>query len=72
MICSFSYSFNHNRQEAIFAFNAERSGEEKANQVSARAGQSEHQTGLAMDVTSPSVNFQLSTAFGQTKEGSMD
>lgn len=60
---------SYQRQEAIFAFNAEKSGEEKANQVSARAGHSEHQTGLAMDVTSPDVHLQLSVAFENTKEG---
>ncbi|MBI6871243.1 D-alanyl-D-alanine carboxypeptidase family protein [Clostridium aciditolerans] len=40
-----------------------------ANQFSARPGESEHQTGLAMDVSSPSVNNNLTQAFGDTKEG---
>jgi D-alanyl-D-alanine carboxypeptidase len=44
-------------------------GEEAAARFSAKPGQSEHQTGLAVDVTSPSVDFQLSTSFGDTKEG---
>ncbi|MDQ0254740.1 D-alanyl-D-alanine carboxypeptidase [Evansella vedderi] len=57
------------RQQAIFAFNWETHGEERANQYSARAGHSEHQTGLAMDITSQSVNFQISTSFGETEEG---
>lgn len=57
------------RQEAIFAYNANKFGEEQANKYSARPGESEHQTGLAMDVTSRSINFQLIEEFGETKEG---
>ncbi|WP_181349579.1 D-alanyl-D-alanine carboxypeptidase family protein [Thalassobacillus sp. CUG 92003] len=61
---------SYDRQEAIFASNVERYGsEEKANEVSAHAGESEHQTGLTMDVTSPKVDFGLTVEFGQTKEG---
>ncbi|WP_432409628.1 M15 family metallopeptidase [Wukongibacter sp. M2B1] len=40
-----------------------------ANQTSAKPGESEHQTGLAMDVSSPSVNFQLTQYYSQTREG---
>lgn len=40
-----------------------------ANQFSARPGESEHQTGLAIDVSSPSVGNVLSQSFGATKEG---
>ena len=36
---------------------------------SAVPGTSEHQTGLAMDITSQSAKFQLETIFGETKEG---
>ena len=36
---------------------------------SAVPGTSEHQTGLAMDITSQSAKFQLETVFGETKEG---
>lgn len=36
---------------------------------SARPGESGHQTGLAIDVSSPSVNYELETAFADTKEG---
>lgn len=57
-------------QAAIFAHNAERYGsEEAANRVSARPGESEHQTGLAMDVSAPSVGYQLTEALGSTEEG---
>jgi LAS superfamily LD-carboxypeptidase LdcB len=40
-----------------------------ANRFSAKPGQSEHQTGLAMDISSPSVNYKLTQNFAQTKEG---
>lgn len=56
-------------QEAIFKRNAQKYGEQKANTFSARAGESEHQTGLAMDVTSPSIGYALEESFAQTKEG---
>lgn len=42
---------------------------EQANQYSAQPGQSEHQTGLAMDVTSHAMGFQLEPSFADTKEG---
>ncbi|WP_067726445.1 D-alanyl-D-alanine carboxypeptidase family protein [Oceanobacillus damuensis] len=57
------------RQDAIFASNALKHGEEEANTFSARPGESEHQTGLSMDVTSPEVDFELVTEFENTKEG---
>ncbi|WP_257350506.1 M15 family metallopeptidase [Pseudalkalibacillus decolorationis] len=60
---------SYDRQEAIFASNVQQDGEEKANKFSAHPGQSEHQTGLAMDVTSPAVNFELIEKFGETKAG---
>ena len=60
---------SYDRQETIFNSQVERYGLSKANQVSARPGESEHQTGLAMDVTSPKVNFELVQNFGATKEG---
>ena len=60
---------SYDRQKAIFAYNASKYGEAKANQFSARPGESEHQTGLAMDVSSPAVQFDLVEAFGATPEG---
>ncbi|MCT1577422.1 D-alanyl-D-alanine carboxypeptidase family protein [Oceanobacillus kimchii] len=60
---------SYDRQDTIFAANAAENGEKHANKYSARPGESEHQTGLAMDVTSPEVNFSLETEFGETKEG---
>lgn len=60
---------SYERQEAIFKNNIERHGEEHANTYSARPGESEHQTGLVMDVTNQAVNFELIIEFGETKEG---
>ena len=60
-----SYSF----QKLLYDNYVEKEGEEAANKYSAKPGQSEHQTGLAVDVSSPSVDYQLSNEYGQTEEG---
>ncbi|MBP1939643.1 D-alanyl-D-alanine carboxypeptidase family protein [Phocicoccus pinnipedialis] len=44
-------------------------GEEVARTFSAPAGASEHQTGLAIDVTSEDVAYQLVDTFGNTDDG---
>jgi len=56
-------------QTSLFQSYVDRNGEEAANRYSARPGQSEHQTGLVMDVTSESVDYQLTESFGETVEG---
>lgn len=60
---------SYDRQVNIFAANASERGEDYANTYSARPGESEHQTGLAMDVTSSEVNLDLVESFGETEEG---
>jgi LAS superfamily LD-carboxypeptidase LdcB len=61
---------SYTRQNEIFASNIIKYGSATAaNQFSARPGQSEHQTGLAMDISSPSVNFTLTQSYAQTREG---
>ena len=60
---------SYERQKELYTAYVERDGEEAANKYSAQPGQSEHQTGLAMDVTSPDVNFLLNETFGETDEG---
>lgn len=60
---------SYDRQDAIFAANVEEDGEEAANNYSARPGESEHQTGLTMDVTSPDINYDLTISFEDTDEG---
>jgi zinc D-Ala-D-Ala carboxypeptidase len=42
---------------------------DEANTFSAQAGQSEHQTGLAMDVSNGVAGNRLDTSFGDTPEG---
>lgn len=56
-----SYSY----QAGLFGTYAKRDGEEAANKYSARAGKSEHQTGLAIDVVKPGVRM---VNFGSTEE----
>lgn len=60
-----SYDF----QQMLYNNYVSQSGEEAANRYSAKPGQSEHQTGLAVDVSSASVGYQLTDAFGDTNEG---
>ncbi|SES87604.1 D-alanyl-D-alanine carboxypeptidase [Natronincola peptidivorans] len=60
---------SYERQKSIFQQRAAAQGEDVANRTSARPGQSEHQTGLAMDVTTYQVNYRLTAKFGETKEG---
>ncbi len=60
---------SYDTQKWIFENKANKTGEKKANELIARPGESEHQTGLAMDLTSQSVQFDLKEEFGDTKEG---
>lgn len=63
---------SYDRQVEIFERNVENRGFEEANQYSAQPGHSEHQTGLAMDVSSPELSESgdyLSEAFADTSEG---
>lgn len=56
-------------QRGLYEAAVARDGQEWADKYSAVPGSSEHQTGLAMDVTAESVGFQLEEAFGATTEG---
>ena len=60
---------SYNTQKWLFENRANKAGEEEANKLTARPGESEHQTGLAMDITSQSVQFDLKEKFGETEEG---
>lgn len=60
---------SYGTQKWLFENKASEIGEEEANKIIARPGESEHQTGLAMDITSQSVQFDLKTKFGETEEG---
>ncbi|MFD2831117.1 M15 family metallopeptidase [Corticicoccus populi] len=60
---------SYNTQVGLYNNYVANHGQEEADRFSAQPGSSEHQTGLAMDVTSESVNLELSEAFGETDEG---
>jgi zinc D-Ala-D-Ala carboxypeptidase len=60
-----SYEYQH----GLFETEVKKVGREKAMEAVAFPGQSEHQTGLAMDITSRSVQLKLTEEFGLTKEG---
>lgn len=57
------------RQKNIYDRNVSIKGEEEAAKVSALPGTSEHQTGLAIDVSALSVNNELEQSLGDTAEG---
>ena len=56
-------------QKSLFAYYINQHGQEAAERFSAHPGQSEHQTGLAMDVSSASVGYGLEESYGKTAEG---
>ncbi|TDT57251.1 M15 family metallopeptidase [Fonticella tunisiensis] len=56
-------------QKSLFARHAAQLGETEARKISAYPGQSEHQTGLAMDVSCASLGYTLKESFGNTPEG---
>ncbi|MCI3919644.1 M15 family metallopeptidase [Paenibacillus sp. TRM 82003] len=60
---------SYETQKALYAFNARTQGEAHASKYSAVPGASEHQTGLALDVSAASVRYKLIPAFADTKEG---
>ena len=63
---------SYDRQVAIYEQNVKTLGKEKAAMVSAYPGTSEHQTGLAIDITSAdmlSAGDPLTAKFGETKAG---
>lgn len=61
---------SYDRQEELFQQEVEQRGSvEEAAQWVAVPGTSEHQTGLAVDVSAASVNYELVEEFGSTAEG---
>lgn len=56
-------------QKSLFSYYVNQHGEAEAARFSARPGQSEHQTGLSLDVSSASVGYGLEESYGETKEG---
>ncbi len=60
---------SYTRQHAIYTNNVAKRGQEATDQISSRPGHSEHQTGLAMDVTAASVGYALNESLGEKPEG---
>jgi D-alanyl-D-alanine carboxypeptidase len=60
---------SYNTQVSLYSAYVSSKGQESADKLSAKPGQSEHQTGLAMDITCPAMNYQLDDTFGETEEG---
>ena len=60
---------SYQRQDDNFHNKVNTMGEEAAAKLVAYPGNSEHQTGLAMDISSQSANFKLTEQFGETPEG---
>ncbi|WP_340015501.1 M15 family metallopeptidase [Paenibacillus sp. FSL K6-1318] len=60
---------SYQRQVSIYNNNVKTKGQEYTDRVSSVPGRSEHQTGLAIDVSSPSVGNVLEEIFGTSKEG---
>lgn len=56
-------------QKGLFNRYSESHGEAAANRFSARAGESEHQTGLAFDIGGPDKSQWLEESFESTEEG---
>jgi len=56
-------------QKSVFGGNVQDKGSVEANKISALPGQSEHQTGLAIDLTNNVPEDQLVESFGNSKEG---
>lgn len=68
LFCCSGYR-SYETQAGLYSGNVDAYGVDGAELISARPGMSEHQLGLAMDVTSASVGFDLSESFGSTSEG---
>ncbi|MBC1501399.1 M15 family metallopeptidase [Listeria weihenstephanensis] len=60
---------SYKRQQEVFGAEVAAKGEAKAKEAVAVPGTSEHQTGLAMDISSLSADLNLTEAFGDTPEG---
>ncbi|MFE8695828.1 D-alanyl-D-alanine carboxypeptidase family protein [Cytobacillus sp. FJAT-53684] len=60
---------SYTRQSQVFSAEVSKFGEENASLSVAIPGTSEHQTGLSMDLSSQSAQFELSEQFGETTEG---
>lgn len=68
-LCAISGFRCYQRQQQIYNKNMGTKGYEHTNLFSAMPGCSEHQSGLAMDVSTASINYRLEEVFAGTPEG---
>lgn len=67
-LCGVSGFRSYQRQYKIFTTNIKNKSLEHAMQYSAIPGRSEHQTGLAIDVSTSSVSYRIDSSFAETPE----
>ena len=60
---------SYRTQQSLYTYWVNARGTAYASMYVARAGHSEHQTGLAVDMTSQRMQLGLATSFDQTPEG---
>ncbi len=60
---------SYKRQEEVYNAEVKQKGAAEASRSVAYPGESEHQTGLAMDVSAPSVHYALVQSLGDSIEG---
>jgi len=60
---------SYSTQQVVYNGHVKRIGQIEADKISAKPGHSEHQTGLAMDISCKSIAFDLDESFGNTAEG---
>ncbi|GIN86091.1 D-alanyl-D-alanine carboxypeptidase [Heyndrickxia sporothermodurans] len=60
---------SYETQDYLFKREIDKVGREKAEQAVAYPGTSEHQTGLAMDISAPSVNYTITEKLENKEEG---
>lgn len=68
-LCGVSGFRSYELQRTVFSKYVSSMGEKEARRISAYPGQSEHQTGLAMDISCASMGYGLGESFGTTTEG---
>lgn len=68
-LCAVSGFRSYELQQTVFNKHVNQMGFNAALRVSAMPGRSEHQTGLAIDISSKSMNYSLSKSFANTREG---
>jgi D-alanyl-D-alanine carboxypeptidase len=60
---------SYSTQKAIYQRSVTKNGKSYADLASAQAGKSEHQLGLAVDVSCDAIKLNLNKSFADTKEG---